>query len=188
MKDLGLLLLAGAIVVTGILGYMKDPVSVNVTSDGETSTVEVGAASGPDHTNKEFFHSGIEAQAVSHGPLYATTTAADSDFTALELCNSGIIVLTPAAAGAKTVNVASSSSMFGQCIPDPGDQHTVLVYHATTSGTNGITWADTGANTEHIEAEGATTVLDNAEQAYLTFTNVDDTIMLFEVSIRQAAD
>lgn len=174
--------LSGAIVLFGAIAF------IGIGQDGVPGRDGVGGAAGPDHSFKEFFHAGADVQALSYGGVYATTTTTNSDFTARELCDFGTIVLTPAVAGAKTLNVASSTDMFSRCIPDPGDQHIVFVDHATTTGTNGITWADTGANTDHLEEEGETTVLDVSESAYLKFTNVNDTIMAFEVVILQAAD
>lgn len=53
MKELSVYALAAAVLIVGVLGYAKDPVSVQVVSqEGKTQVVETtGAVSGPDYYN-----------------------------------------------------------------------------------------------------------------------------------------
>jgi hypothetical protein len=148
----------------------------------------VGAVPGLDHTEREFFKSGIEFKTSSYGNSgLATTTNGTGAFTAAQLCTYDRIVATPNV-GSVTLSVASSSDMFSVCLPNPGDVREVFFRNASTTGTAAITLADAGVNTEHVEEEGATTVIDVAEFGKFIFRNLDDTTMIFEVEVLQAAD
>lgn len=149
--------------------------------------VQVLGSAGAEHVDRNFFLSGFETSAMSYGhQKLATTTNGAGTLTAAQLCTNDRIVATPNV-GAVTVSVASSSAMFDTCIPNPGDVRRILFQNATTAAI-AITLADTGVNTDHQEAEGATTLVDGTEYGWLTFMNLDDTTMVFEVEVIQVAD
>jgi hypothetical protein len=125
---------------------------------------------------------------ISGGASFATSTDAAGTFTAAQVCDNNLIVATPNV-GAVTLTFPTSALLFADCLPTIGDEKTIRVQNATTTtGANSIiTFAD-GANGDHQEQEGATTVIEGTEWAEITFLNIDGTNHMMLVTVTQVGD
>lgn len=125
---------------------------------------------------------------VRGGSSLATTTNGAGTFTAAQVCDNNLIVATPNV-GAVTLTFPSTAQLIADCLPTVGDEKTIRLYNATstTGAASVLTLAD-GANGDHQEEEGATTVVEGTEWAEITFMNIDGTNHLMFVTVTQIAD
>jgi len=125
---------------------------------------------------------------VSGGASYATTTNGAGTFTAAQVCDNNLIVATPNV-GAVTLTFPTTAQLVADCLPTIGDEKTIRLQNATTTtGSDSILTLADGANGDHQEQEGATTVVEGTEWAEITFMNIDGTNHLMLVSVTQVAD
>jgi len=174
--------LGGTRFPSGISADSTSPISGEVRGTTLTVTGAVTATGGV----ITFATTTIQGPLVSGGDTFATTTNGPGTFTAAQVCDNSIITATPNV-GSVTLTFPTSALLFADCIPNPGDQKSLILRNASSTGTAIITIAD-GANGIHLEQEGATTVVDNSEWAELLFLNVDDTSHVLRVTILQDAD
>lgn len=147
MKDLGIFVLAGALIIVGVLQYVKDPVNVQVVSeDGEVQVVErnVGAAAGPEHTERQLF----KASYMSGGNTNVATTANAYTLKNAELVHSSVISITAASdnkAAVLALTLPASSTWTG--IQNTGDSQTWIIdnLHTAAATTTTVT-AGTGVD------------------------------------------
>lgn len=110
MKDnFGVVALAVAVLVVGVLGLSKDPVIVNVASDGETRVVEksTGAIPGTDVYQDMTFYESVKFKAsvteLAATSIYSTTTLQAKDSgSLLSVSASGTTITLPAVTEAGT--------------------------------------------------------------------------------------
>ena len=125
---------------------------------------------------------------VSGGASYATTTNGAGTFTAAQVCDNNLIVATPNV-GAVTLTFPTTAQLVADCLPTIGDEKTIRLKNATTTtGSDSILTLADGANGDHQEQEGASTVVEGTEWAEITFMNIDGTNHLMLVSVTQVAD
>lgn len=125
---------------------------------------------------------------VNGGASLATTTNGAGAFTAAQICDNNLIVATPNWQPV-TLTGPSTAALVADCLPTIGDEKTIRLYNATTTTGSAsiITLAD-GANGDHQEQEGATTLVEGTEWAEITFMNIDGTNHLMLVTVTQVAD
>src|SRR3990167_9019015 len=125
---------------------------------------------------------------VNGGASLATSTNGAGTFTAAQVCDNNIIVATPEWQPV-TLTFPTAALLIADCLPTIGDEKKLWMYNATTTtgAASIITLAD-GANGDHQESEGGTTLLEGTEWAELTFMNYDGTTHLMLVRITQVAD
>ena len=125
---------------------------------------------------------------VSGGASMATTTNDAGTFTAAQVCDNNLIVATPNV-GAVTLTFPTTAQLVADCLPTIGDEKTIRLQNATTTtGAASILTLADGANGDHQEQEGATTVVEGTEWAEITFLNIDGTNHMMLVTVTQVAD
>ncbi len=116
----------------------------------------------------------------------ATTSNAAGTFTAAQVCDNSLIVVS-LEIGSVTLTFPTAAQLFADCLPHVGNTTDLIMRNASTTGTAIITIAD-GANCVHTEGEGLTTVIDVTEWAHIKMMNIDDTNCMLDVEIRQDGD
>lgn len=125
---------------------------------------------------------------IQGGGSFATTTNDAGTFTAAQICDNSIIVATPDV-GAVTLTFPTTAQLVADCLPTVGDFKVIRLQNATTTtGAASILTLANGANGDHQEGEGGTTVVEGLEWAEITFMNIDGTNHLMDVRVTQPAD
>ena len=178
-------LLVVALLLIGVGEFRKDTIVVkpNVIVEVPAST---GAASGPDHFNRQVFHAGFQ----SGGTVYSTSTTASTytltntelggDISYIEF-NTGLLAQT-------FTTMASTSPVFDAILGHTaGDKRVYDVYMASTTATSVLTWA-AGTGVDLQEDEGETVLQNGLEFARVTFIRKVNTDIGMEVEVFQVGD
>lgn len=129
-----------------------------------TQQPQLGAASGVDHSNKEFFHGNMEVG----GGVLATTSQGAVTYTAAQVMNSKVIEHVASAALTATLPTAASLSSAG-FIKNPGDTFTLFIHASTTA----ITIA--GGTGMSLQSASSTKAIPAGNTGRLDFTRLPAT-------------
>ncbi len=140
---------------------------------------ELSGASGPTHTNTQYFYSNFQVgrtvRATSTDSATGILTAADFD------CDQPYLSWTVNLNTTQTT-MASTSAPFS--IMRPGEICTIYVYSATTTQATTLTWA-AGAGVLLQEDEGETVIQNGLELARFTFMKAANTDILLWIEVGQ---
>lgn len=132
-KDFGAFILAGAILIAGLMLYTKEPVVVNV--DGAQASF--GASSGPDVTSRTTFQSGM-----AEGGEYvftATSTQAAVTLTDRDMSNAKVITIAAVDAPALVMTLPASTTWSGLNKPGVAQEWIIDNRHTAAATTTTIT-------------------------------------------------
>ena len=119
----------------------------------------------------------------------ASYTSADGSthvvLTAAQMCDNGYIGITPTAAGIN-VTTPSAAALMADCIPTIGDRAS-FYYENLASGATSTTMV-AGSSIDLIEPTGGDVVIDQNEDAFIEFLNVDGTNVKVIIHSLQVAD
>lgn len=147
-KDLGALILAGAILVSGVLLFIKEPVTVNVSDSGvQVTEGNLGATSGPDVYNAYRFHDGLLGVEFTQGgdvlQFTATSTQAARTLTQIELRDNSVIEIVSTSSPALTLTLPATSTLT-TVLPNAGDSRVWFLTNKHASATTTTVAAGTG--------------------------------------------
>jgi hypothetical protein len=116
MKEVLLYSFVGAALIVSVVALMgQEPPKIEV----------LGAASGPDHYNREFFYEAV----TLGGKVTALGTLATTTLTGLQVCETGVFTVTGTASSG-AVTLPSAANVFGQCLTINGQSRTLLIDNA----------------------------------------------------------
>jgi len=119
------------------------------------------------------------------GSVYTTTTVASTTLTAAHVCDYSVISLTPTAETI-ALTLPSTTTLYADCIPTPGDTKYLLLENAATGATSTTIVAGTGITL--LEPSGGDVVIQQNEWAWMQFTNMGDDQCAVVVTSIQDAD
>ncbi len=185
-------LIIGGVILALLIGGMAfsqtDSVDVNVIANNVYTAVvdKLGANSGPDHYQKQYFFDGFESGGV--GTSQASTTLAVS--TTLQISDWGTnqtyIEYTPTIGAVTLTTVASTTFPIGA---QRGSQRELWLYNATTTtdGASVITLA-AGTGIDLQEDTGQVVTFAGLEGMRVTFIRKADSDILMFVEATQVGD
>jgi len=129
-------------------------------------------------TNVSSFTQGGASYTSADGSTHVVLTAA-------QMCDNGYIGITPTAAGIN-VTTPSAAALIADCIPTIGDRAS-FYYENLASGATSTTMV-AGSSIDLIEPTGGDVVIDQNEDAFIEFLNVDGTNVKVIIHSLQVAD
>jgi len=129
-------------------------------------------------TNVSSFTQGGGSYTSADGSTHVVLTAA-------QMCDNGYIGITPTAAGIN-VTTPSAAALIADCIPTIGDRAS-FYYENLASGATSTTMV-AGSSIDLIEPTGGDVVIDQNEDAFIEFLNVDGTNVKVIIHSLQVAD
>ena len=129
-------------------------------------------------TNVSSFTQGGASYTSADGSTHVVLTAA-------QMCDNGYIGITPTAAGIN-VTTPSAAALMADCIPTIGDRAS-FYYENLASGATSTTMV-AGSSIDLIEPTGGDVVIDQNEDAFIEFLNVDGTNVKVIIHSLQVAD
>lgn len=105
--------------------------------------------------------------------LSGTTSTAP---TAAEVCDGGIINVSPSITAASTTTLPTAASVFADCLTTAGDEVSVMIRNLTASTTAVV--AGTSSTLVYTNATGASATLAASGYMRLTFQRLTDTLLL----------
>jgi plastocyanin len=140
-----------------------------------TNSVKLGASSGPEHLNMEYFYGGL----VQGGGITTVAAGTTVTWTAADVCNSSIIKWVPTVTSAiSTTTLPTAASLISRCFQKNGDFKDIIFMNAGTYASNTVAFTANTGNTVFIpEATGANQIIAGLNRALIRFTRITTSTM-----------
>lgn len=137
------------------------------------NSTKLGASSGPDHLNREYFYGGL----VQGGGIKTVTTGTTVTWTAKEVCENSVIKWVPTASSIlSTTTLPTAATLISECLAKDGDFKDIIFWNNGALATNTVGFTVGSGNTVHIpEATGADKVIEGLNLARIRFLRTSST-------------
>ncbi len=94
-----------------------------------SSKGNLGASSGPEHLQREYFFGGL----VQGGGKLNSAIATSTTYTAKEICENSLVKITSTATAGATTTLPTAATLINTCLPKDGDFKDVVFWNANVS-------------------------------------------------------
>lgn len=169
-NNLGILVLAAVVAVVGFANLQKEPVTVNVASDGGVST-SLGAFPGPNIYQEVYFHKGVQEFTQGAGSVNIASGA--QTLTQAQLQDNSMLVAAASTTAAAFTWTLPATSTLTTLLPDAGDSRMWLFSNENAAATTTTIAAGTGIIL--LEPDGQNVVVAGGNRAKIECWRDDST-------------